>query len=84
MKMSSNTPPLASILPPNIVQLRRPASSPKEQLTPNLYERSEAGCGWISEVHHGLERFRGNDSGAGRKDGGDNRGDHPNGRQGKC
>jgi len=30
------------------------------------------GCGWASEVHHGLEWFHGNDSAAGSNDGCDN------------
>jgi len=29
-------------------------------------------CGWASEVHHGLERFRGDGSGAGSNGGCDN------------
>ena len=36
------------------------------------HQRSGPGEDGASEVHHGLERFHGNDSGAGSKDGCDN------------
>jgi len=49
------------------------ASSPSPSPINARNIKSWTGCGWESEVHHGLEQFRGDDSGAGSKDGCDNR-----------